>query len=95
MYELGPQIAQFRLQGPLIGRPHPDHQLLAVGFRDGSTEADESFDDFVDRVGHKAFEPLISDLREVGPVAQNTALYEDWERIGLYVLERGEGECAV
>ena len=69
----------------------PEAITRVVGFYEGKREQDETFDDFVDRIGHSAFEPLLSDLRGVGPVAENLALYEDWERIGLYKLERGEG----
>ena len=73
----------------------PEAITRVIGFYEGKREQDETFDDFVDRIGHSAFEPLLSDLRGVGPVAENMALYEDWERMGLYKLERGEGECAV
>ncbi|MEK7215080.1 MAG: nitrite/sulfite reductase [Chloroflexota bacterium] len=55
----------------------------------------ETFNRFVDRVGYPAFEELLADLRPVGTIADNVELYQDWERAGLYKLERGEGECAV
>ncbi|MFQ6026222.1 MAG: nitrite/sulfite reductase [Dehalococcoidia bacterium] len=56
----------------------------------------ESFNQFLDRVG-------LEDLTEVALRAQETAenaeagsdMYIDWERTNAYVLERGEGECAV
>jgi hypothetical protein len=31
----------------------------------------------------------------VETIAQDSDLYYDWDRTNLYVLERGEGECAV
>ena len=70
-----------------VGTMQGSYQMVA--------EDGERFDAFVDRVGHKTFEGLLADLREVGPVDSNYNLYEDWERQGLYKLERGEGECAV
>jgi sulfite reductase beta subunit-like hemoprotein len=56
----------------------------------------EEFNAFVDRVGSKVFENLLTDLA-LPPEFSVHAMEEfiDWERDGLYVLERGEGECAV
>ena len=59
-------------------------------------QADESFNGFLDRVG-------VEELTAVAAAAQEAAagkevggdLYVDWERTNNYVLERGEGECAV
>ncbi len=56
----------------------------------------ESFNGFLDRVG-------VEELTGVAAKAQESAaskevggdLYVDWERTNNYVLERGEGECAV
>ena len=56
----------------------------------------ESFNGFLDRVG-------VEELTGVAAKAQESAaskevggdLYVDWERSNNYVLERGEGECAV
>jgi len=59
-------------------------------------QAGEEFNDFFDRVGVKPFEEAVRDLT-VTPQFSTDNLQEfiDWERQGLYVLERGEGECAV
>ena len=56
----------------------------------------ETFNTFLDRVG-------VAELTAVAANAQQAAgsgevggeLYYDWERTNAYVLERGEGECAV
>ena len=58
--------------------------------------ATEEFNAFVDRVGAAPFENLVQDLT-VPPefVLTNMTEFIDWERDGLYVLERGEGECAI
>jgi len=58
-------------------------------------QQDEPFHLFVDRVGLKAFETVLADLRGATPMADNLDLYQDWERMEIYKLERGEGECAV
>ena len=58
--------------------------------------ATEEFNSFVDRVGVAPFEGLLTDLT-IPPEFSitNMAEFIDWEREGLYILERGEGECAV
>ncbi|MBM2826754.1 MAG: nitrite/sulfite reductase, partial [Dehalococcoidia bacterium] len=61
----------------------------------GQRQNDEPFYAFVDRVGLKPIEEVLADLRPVGAVEENLDIYQDWERMGLYKVERGEGECAV
>jgi sulfite reductase beta subunit-like hemoprotein len=56
----------------------------------------EEFADFVDRVGAVPFEDVAKDLTlpvELSEETQDT--FVDWQREGLFVVERGEGECAV
>ncbi|MBM4415149.1 MAG: nitrite/sulfite reductase [Chloroflexi bacterium] len=57
---------------------------------------DEEFNAFAQRVGTKQLEALLTDLA-LPPEFSLEAMNEfiDWEREGLYVLERGEGECAI
>ena len=56
----------------------------------------EPFNDFFDRVGVKPFEAAVEDLTITPEFStDNIQEFVDWEREGLYVLERGEGECAV
>ena len=58
--------------------------------------ATEEFNAFVDRVGVAPFENLVQDLTVPPEFAiTNMTEFIDWERDGLYILERGEGECAV
>jgi len=56
----------------------------------------EEFNETFDRLGPRVFEDEIRDL-SVAPEFSEDAVDEfmDWERTALYVLERGEGECAV
>jgi sulfite reductase beta subunit-like hemoprotein len=61
------------------------------GRRDG-----EEFNAFFDRVGVAPFEAAVKDLTVTPEFStDNIQEFVDWERDGLYVLERGEGECAV
>ena len=44
----------------------------------------------------KPFEEAVQDLTVTPKFAtDNLQEFIDWDREGLYVLERGEGECAV
>ncbi|HJP41795.1 MAG TPA: nitrite/sulfite reductase [Dehalococcoidia bacterium] len=56
----------------------------------------EDFNETLDRVGPTVFESAINDL-SIAPDFKEDDVDEfmDWERTALYVLERGEGECAV
>ena len=56
----------------------------------------EEFNDYFDRVGRDPFEAAVKDLTLPPEFSIKTMdEFIDWERDGLYVLERGEGECAV
>lgn len=56
----------------------------------------EEFNDTVDRVGPKVFEDSIRDLTVAPSFSVDTVEeFMDWERDVIYVLERGEGECAI
>jgi len=56
----------------------------------------ESFNAFFDRAGVQPFEAAVQDLTVTPKFAtDNLQEFIDWDREGLYVLERGEGECAV
>ena len=68
---------------------------IATYYKDNRQDG-ETFNNFLDRVG-------IEELTSVASAIQESAagrevggdLYVDWERTSNYVLERGEGECAV
>jgi hypothetical protein len=46
-------------------------------------------------VGPKYFDPLLQELRKVGPISQNIDVYMDWGKEELFQVIRGEGECAL
>ena len=68
---------------------------IATYYKDNRQDG-EAFNNFLDRVG-------VEELTAVAAAIQESAaskevggdLYVDWERTNNYVLERGEGECAV
>ncbi|TVR15597.1 MAG: nitrite/sulfite reductase [Planctomycetota bacterium] len=58
-------------------------------------EADESFQDFVKRVGKKEIKALVVDLTEVPPNEEAPELYVDWGDAREYTIgDIGVGECA-
>ncbi len=67
-----------------------------LAFYKEQRQAQEEFSAFVDRVGLKPFEEIAARYKDTPPLRPDTLnLYMDWEKGGLYKLERGEGECAV
>jgi sulfite reductase beta subunit-like hemoprotein len=63
-------------------------------YQDQRTQGEE-FNDFVQRVGLDAFEAILAEFKEIGPLSKDTLdFYMDWGKTVLYKLERGEGECA-
>ena len=56
----------------------------------------ESFNQFLDRVGLEELTAVATAAQQAAANAEGGSdLFFDWERSNLYVLERGEGECAV
>ena len=67
-----------------------------LGIYETQRQDGEEFNDTVDRVGTKVFEDSIRDLTVAPSFSVDTIEeFMDWERDVIYVLERGEGECAV
>ena len=59
-------------------------------------EDGESFNSFLDRVGVEELTAVAANAQEAAASKEvGGDLYVDWERTNNYVLERGEGECAV
>ena len=83
-----------RLRIPSKRVPAAIERFIAV--YEGGRQPGEEFNAFIDRVGAKPFEAAVQDLTVTPKFAtDNFQEFIDWEREGLYVLERGEGECAV
>ena len=89
---IGSRIPRIKIPAKVV--PHIVRDI-ATYYKDNRQDQ-ESFNQFLDRVG-------VADLTAVAAQAQKVAesaeagsdLYIDWERTNQYVLERGEGECAV
>ncbi len=56
---------------------------------------DERYAAYVDRMGLDTFRRLLRDLTVVPSPDEDPSFYVDWDATRMYVVERGEGECAV
>lgn len=89
-----PRMAE-RLDVRVPAKRIPDAVERFIRHYQAHRNESEGFNDFVDRVGLSEFEKLIKDLSV--PVKyddEHKHEFIDWNRTGLYRLERGEGECA-
>lgn len=69
---------------------------IAAYYKDNRSGDGEGFNDFLDRVGLAEMTAVAARAQEMGHEAAGGGdMYFDWERTNQYVLERGEGECAV
>ncbi len=89
-----PRIAQ-RLDVRVPAKRIPEATERFLHHYQANRREGEVFNDFVDRVGLEEFEALIKELSvAVKFDDEHQQEFVDWNRSGLYKLERGEGECA-
>lgn len=56
----------------------------------------EPFKDFVERSGPEVFESVLAEYKDLPELTSKTIdTYMDWDKTVKYIVERGEGECAV
>ena len=68
---------------------------IATYYKDNRQDG-EAFNAFLDRVGVEELTAVAAAIQESATSGEvGGDLYVDWERTNTYVLERGEGECAV
>ena len=70
-------------------------ERLLVDYEENRREDDEPFNDYVDRREPAYFNELLASLSLTPEYSDAADQFIDWERDRQYVLERGEGECAV
>lgn len=69
---------------------------IATYYTQQRKDEQEGFNQFLDRVGLEQVTEVASKAAQVSETVEaGSDLYFDWERTNAYVLERGEGECAV
>jgi sulfite reductase beta subunit-like hemoprotein len=67
-----------------------------IGVYESNRRPGEEFNATFDRIGAAPFESAVEDLTIPGEfVDENKGMFIDWNRLELYQLQRGEGECAI
>ena len=95
-YQNGTLRMATQLKVRLPAKRGPDAVERFVAFYERERQPGETFNAFFDRVGTTPFEQAIEDLTLPGEFSDdNQSMFIDWNRIELYQLQRGEGECAV
>ena len=74
----------------------PEAVGAVIGYYRENREDGEEFKDFVLRIGAKEFEPIFQAYKETRELdRESLPAYMDWDKTAKYMLERGEGECAI
>ena len=90
-----PRFGQ-RIKAKIPAKRAPEAlQRIVSDYQDSHGDG-ELFKDYVLRQGKDYFETMLGDFRELPDLNRETLeQYIDWDKTVKYVLERGEGECAV
>jgi sulfite reductase beta subunit-like hemoprotein len=95
-YKNGTLRMATQLKVRLPAKRGPDAVERVVALYERERQTGETFNAFFDRVGTSPFEKAIEDLTLPGEFSDdNQSMFIDWNRLELYQLQRGEGECAV
>ncbi|CAI8008303.1 Sulfite reductase [ferredoxin] 2 [Geodia barretti] len=90
-----PRFGQ-RIKAKIPAKRAPEALKRIVSDYQDSHGDGELFKDYVLRQGKDYFETMLGDFRELPDLNRETLeQYIDWDKTVKYVLERGEGECAV
>lgn len=85
---------QLKVRLPAKRGPEAVERIVRLYERDRTLG--EEFNAFFDRVGPAVFEAAVEDLTIPGDFSDdNQQMFIDWNRLELYQLQRGEGECAI
>ena len=88
-------IAQ-RVKTKVPAKKIPDALNRVIALYQKERHEGEIFREFVLRVGAGRFEDLLADFKDVPDLNKETlGEYMDWDKTVKYMVERGEGECAV
>ena len=90
---LGKLVPKVRIPAKRV--PDAVERVLALYHGDRADGAEE-FAAWIDRVGMQPVQSAVEDLMLPVEFAPETLpMFVDWDREDIYVLQRGEGECAV
>ena len=95
-FENGDTRIGLRVKTKVPAKRMPEALTKVLDFYKAERNDEEIFRDFAARVGPESFEPLLAEFKELPELNRESLdLYIDWSKTVKYVLERGEGECAV
>jgi len=95
-YEGGEVKFGTRLKSRLPAKRVPDAVERWIRYYESDRQPGEEFNAFAERVGSSEFETLVKDLSmPVEFSLENLNEFIDWTKSAPFVVERGEGECAV
>ena len=95
-FEEGDTRIGLRVKTKVPAKRMPDALRKVLDFYKTERQDEEIFRDFAARVGAESFEPILAEFKEVPELNRESLdVYIDWNKTVKYVLERGEGECAV
>ncbi|MFW6174269.1 MAG: nitrite/sulfite reductase, partial [Chloroflexota bacterium] len=95
-YDDGGVDMGWRIKTRVPAKKAPAALGAVLDFYKAERQEGERFNDFASRQGKDAFENLMKEFNDVGPLdREHIDNYMDWEKTTIYKLERGEGECAV
>ena len=90
-----PRFGQ-RIKAKIPAKRAPEALKKIVADYQSSHDDGELFKDYVLRQGTGYFEEMMGEFKELPDLNRETLeQYIDWDKTVKYVLERGEGECAV
>jgi sulfite reductase beta subunit-like hemoprotein len=89
---IGTRIPRVKVPAKLVPKVVRD---ITTYYKEHRQEG-EGFNPFLDRVGlEELTQVALEAQRSAENIEAGSAMYIDWDRLDQYVLERGEGECAV
>ena len=95
-FENGDTRIGLRVKTKVPAKSMPNALRKVLDFYKAERAEDEIFRDFAARVGPESFEPLLAEFKDIPELNRESLdLYIDWNKTAKYILERGEGECAV
>jgi len=90
-----PRFGQ-RIKTKIPAKLAPEALKLVVADFQANHQDNEVFKDYVLRVGNPYYEDLLTRFKNIPELNRETLdQYIDWDKTIKYILERGEGECAV
>ncbi|MEO6397694.1 MAG: nitrite/sulfite reductase, partial [Tepidiformaceae bacterium] len=85
---------QLKVRMPAKQAPEAVERWIQV--YESNRQPGEVFNATFDRIGVTPFETAVKDLTLPGDfIDENKNMFIDWNRLELYQLQRGEGECAI